>query len=132
MGATVTFLISLILLVAFVAFRLWEERRAKRTFPDTRAAVDVVIADMYHAAVTGDIPQKYQEAVLHFLYRLAHDTIVFLVEGLRAIERPLSGLSYRLRRSVPAANGKEPSAFLKTITPEKPAEGADAKIADSI
>ena len=82
--------------------------------------------------VTGDIPRKYQEAIVHFSYRLAHETIVFLVEGLRAIERPLSGLSYRLRRSVPAGNGKEPSAFLKTITPEKSAEGADAKTTDSI
>ena len=122
MGASVTFFISLALLAAFVVFRFWEEKRAQRVWVDTRSAADVVVSDMYHAAVTGDIPQKYQAAVVHFLYALAHDTVVFLVEGLRAVERPLSRLSYRLRRSVPAGSGKEPSAFLKTITPEKKSE----------
>jgi len=132
MDAAITFFISLVLLVAFIVFRFWEEKRAKRTFPNVRTAVDSVVADMYHGAVTGDIPKKYQTAAVHFFYMLVHDTIVFLVEGLRAIERLLSQLSYRLRRSVPSANGKEPSAFLKTITPEKPADGANAKTPDSI
>lgn len=132
MGASVTFFISLFLLIAFIAFRFWEERRESRVLARARAAADVLVSDMYQSAVSGDIPKKYQTAIVHFLYTLAHDTVVFLVEGLRAIERPLSQLSYRLRRSVPVANGKEPSAFLKTITPEKPASEVGAKTPDSI
>ena len=119
MGAAVTFFISLVLLVAFIAFRFLEEKRGRRVWTVTRASDDTVVSDMSHAAVTGDIPRKYQDATVHFLYTLAHDMIVFLIEGLRAIERPLARLSYRLRRSVPSGNGKEPSAFLKTITPER-------------
>ena len=122
MDAAITFFISLVLLAAFVLFRLWEEKRAKRVLPAIRATADVVVSDMYQSAVTGDIPKKYQTAAVHFLYTLAHDTLVFLVEGLRAIERPLSQLSYRLRRSVPQGSGKEPSAFLKAVTPEKKPE----------
>lgn len=132
MGAAVTFFISLFLLVAFVAFRFLEERRGQRAWATTRASADVVVSDMYRAAVTGDIPRKYQDAIVHFLYTLAHDMIVFIIEGLRAIERPLAQLSYRLRRSVPSGNGKEPSAFLKTITPERPPLEVGAKTTDSI
>ncbi|MDO8523974.1 MAG: hypothetical protein Q7R74_01960 [bacterium] len=132
MSAAVTFLIALALLVAFVVFRFWEEKRGVRLFAEKRAAADTVVAEMYRAAVMGNIPAEYRIAVIRFLHTLAHDTVVFLVEGLRAVERPLTRLSYRMRQSAPASNGKEPSAFLKTITPEKPANGADAKTTDSI
>ncbi len=80
---------------------------------------------MYRAAVMGNIPEEYRLAVMRFLHTLAHDTVVFLVEGLRALERPLTRLSYRMRQTAPTPNGKEPSAFLKTITPEKKAGDND-------
>lgn len=120
--AAITFFISLVLLLAFLAFRLYEAKRGARYLADVRAEADIVVSDMYRAAVTGDIPRKYQEAAVRFLYRLAHETVMFLVESLRAAERALSRLSYRLRRMAPPPSGKEPSAFLKAVAPEKRSE----------
>jgi hypothetical protein len=125
MGAAITFFVSLVLLVGFIAFRFFEERRGVRVWAHARTEADVVVAAAYQSAVTGNIPSEYRDATLHFLHALAHDLIVFLVEGLRAIERPLMRLSYRMRRSAPAAHGHEPSAYLKTITPEKRQESAE-------
>lgn len=120
--AAITFFISLVLLLAFLAFRLFESRRGIRYLAEARESADTLVSDMYRAAVTGDIPRKYQDAAARFLYRLAHETVMFLVESLRAAERSLSGLSYRLRRMAPPPSGKEPSAFLKAVAPEKRVE----------
>ncbi|MDE2079096.1 MAG: hypothetical protein KGI73_01775 [Patescibacteria group bacterium] len=119
MGAAITFFVSLVLLVVFVGFRFFEERRGFRVWMHLRTQTDAFVAEAYKGAVTGNIPSEYREALVHFLHRLAHDLVVTAVLGLRAIERPLMRLSYRMRRAAPKANGKEPSAFLKTITPEK-------------
>lgn len=125
MSAAVTFGIALVLLIAFIVFRFWEEKRAVRFLAPTRSGADEVVLDMYQAAVRGNVPEKYRIMVLKFLHLLAHETVAGAVEALRAAERPLTRLSYRLRRSVPAANGKEPSPFLKTLAPDKKPEGED-------
>lgn len=119
MSASVTFFICLFLLVAFIAFRFWEEKRQMRLFAHARATADTVVSGMYQAAVMGSIPEEYRIALARFLHSLAHETIVFLVEGLRAVERPLTRLSLRMRQNVPSTKGREPSAFLKNIVPEK-------------
>jgi hypothetical protein len=87
---------------------------------------------MYKAAVLGSIPEKYRLAAVALLHSLAHDAVVFAVEALRSLERPLARLSLRLRQSAPRPSGKEPSPFLKTIAPEKRAEVPSANPADSI
>jgi hypothetical protein len=125
MSAAVTFLLALILLVAFTVFRFYEQRTGVRHWAHARAVADDVVEKMYHAAVVGNIPAEYRTVIVHFLHTMAHDTVVFLVESLRSIERPLTRLSYRMRQSAPPPSGKEPSAFLKTITPEKKLEGED-------
>jgi len=122
MSAAITFLLALILLIAFVAFRFWEERKGARLWAHSRSVADEMVDKIYTAAVVGSVPAEYRTVAIHFLHTLAHDVIVFLVESLRSIERPLTRLSYRMRQSVPAPSGKEPSAFLKTITPEKKSE----------
>ncbi len=126
-----TFFLALILLLGFVGFRFWEEKRDVRVFAHARGIADEFAKHLYHSAVMGNISAEYRVALTHFLHTLAHDTVVFLVEGLRAIERPLTRLSYRMRKSPPAPAGKEPSAFLKTITPAPTPEkgrGADRSV----
>ena len=122
MSAAVTFLIALVLLVAFVFFRFWEQKRGVKVWADARNTADEVVSDMYTSAVLGSFPHKYRIAFLNFLHTLLHDSVVFAVESLRALERPLTRLSYRLRQSAPSANGKEPSAFLKNLVSEKKPE----------
>jgi len=123
MSAAVTFLLSLSLLTAFVLLRFWEEKRGVKAFAPFRKSADEVVSEMYKGAITGNISTKYRAELIHFLHTLTHDTVVFLVEGLRALERPLTRLSYRMRQSAPPPTTREPSEFLKTITPDKKGEG---------
>ncbi|MBV9349773.1 MAG: hypothetical protein JO026_03405 [Patescibacteria group bacterium] len=125
MPAAVTFFVSFFLLVAFILFRFWEAGRPRRILSRTRDVADIALLKAYRSAVTGGMPAEYRTEFLHFLHRLAHDTVVFLVEGLRSIEKLLLRLSYRMRHSAPQRKGKEPSEFLKTIGPGKKSESED-------
>jgi len=132
MAAAFTFAIAFILLAVFLAFRFWEERRGRRVWGAARDSADVVVVDMYSAAVMGNVPQKYRIALVALLHAIAHEAVVSAVRALQAVERPLARLSHRLRQSAPRGNGKEPSAFLKTITPEKRSEYPSTKSTDSL
>lgn len=132
MSAAFTFAIALILLGAFIAFRFAEEKRGRRIWANMRDSADVVVSDMYTAAVRGDVPEKYRTMLVGFFHMLAHDAVSAAVEALRAAERPLERLSRKLRHGAPAGNGKEPSAFLKTLTPEKRPEETSAATTDSL
>jgi hypothetical protein len=119
MWAAIPLVSSIVLLAGFVAFRMWEEKRGAKFFAAQRAEGDEIVSDLYRAVVMGNIPQKYREMFLAFLHNLTHAVVVLAVATLRAIERPLSRFSYRLRQRAPNTAAKEPSAFLKTLTPEK-------------
>ena len=119
MWAAIPLISSIVLLAGFVVFRLWEEKRGAKFFASERAEGDAIVADLYRAAVMGNIPQKYREMFLAFVHTVTHAVVVLAVATLRAIERPLSRFSYQLRQSAPGVGKKEPSAFLKTLTPDK-------------
>ncbi|MBY0538828.1 hypothetical protein K2P56_00140 [Patescibacteria group bacterium] len=119
MWAAIPLVSSIVLLAGFVAFRVWEEKRGRKFFASERAEADAIVSDLYRALVMGNIPQKYREMFLAFVHNATHMIVVLAVSTLRAIERPLSRFSYRLRQRAPGVIGKEPSAFLKTLTPEK-------------
>lgn len=120
--ATILFLVSLVLLVGFLVFRSWEEKRGVRLFATVRARLDERVLRTYHHAVTGTIPYRYRTAFFVFLQKMIHEAVLVIVGALRAIERPLTRLSYRMRMSTPKANGKEVSSFLRTIVPLKKRE----------
>jgi hypothetical protein len=133
MSAAVTFFISLGLLLAFFAFRIWEEKRGVRHFSRMRLSADETVRDMYQGAITGSIPRRYRVAFIAFLRRIAHESVIFLVESLRSVERPLTRLAYRMRMAAPNAKKKPVSPFLKTIAPEKTDEtGEDVKTTNPI
>ena len=118
-AAAITFFISLALLVGFVFFRFGEEKRGVKLWARTRDSYDATIADAYKQAVMGNLPSNWRVAFLSLMHKVSHAAVVLTVQALRAIERPLLRLSYRMRRGVPSANGKEPSEFLKTISEKK-------------
>lgn len=117
-AAAFTLLASLVLLSGYVVYRLWEEKRGVKIWARARESADVFVSDTYRKAVTGNIPSDWRDAFLKFMHQLSHAAVVLTVEVLRAIERPLLRLSHRMRRGgAPTGTGKEPSEFLKTITP---------------
>lgn len=120
--ATTLFFASFLLLVGFLIFRSWEEKRGIRLWADARTKLDEKVHRMYHRAVTGTIPYRYRTAFFVFLQKMIHEAVLVIVATLRAIERPLTRLSYRMRMATPKANGKEVSSFLRTIVPLKKRE----------
>lgn len=119
MFAVYTFVVALILLGAFVIFRMWEEKRGIRMWSRAREGVDMQVVEVYRSAVTGSIPQKYRIQFFAFLQHTVHEFVLLLVATLRAVERPLTRISYRMRMSASNTKKKEVSPFLKTIAPEK-------------
>ena len=132
MWALIPLLTSMALLAAFFWFRTWEEARGKRLFAAVREKADANVAAFYRQLVTGNIPKEYRAFLAAFLHNVTHAIVVLTVGALRAIERPLTRLSYKMRQQVPTGTKKEPSAFLKTITPEKPATPDSEKERDSV
>ncbi|MES2014239.1 MAG: hypothetical protein V4437_00290 [Patescibacteria group bacterium] len=125
MALIVTFFAAFILLAFFLAFRTWEEKKGVRLFAHARSAVDAEVTRLYEVAVTGSIPRQYRARFFAALQAGIHRVVITLVAGLRAAERPLTRLSFRMRMASSKANKKEVSSFLKTIAPDKPIVGAD-------
>lgn len=119
MWAAVPFFSTLILLGAFFGFLAWERKRGVRLFDVYRSALDEKVLRSYHRLVVGEIPASWRRIAFDFLHKTAHKAVVVSVEVLRAVERPLSKLSHRMRTRPPSVEGKEVSAFLKNIAPEK-------------
>jgi len=119
MWAPVLFFSSLVLFTAFAALKVWEERKGARILEPMRASLDAQLPRIYQAAVMGSLPTSWRHAVAVFAHDATHRAVVFLVEVLRAVERPLTRISFRMRIQKPSANGKGISPFLKSIMPEK-------------
>jgi len=122
MWAIIPFFSALALLGAFFGFRAWEMKRGTRLFDTFRAKIDVYASRAYATMVTGQIPPAWRITIVVVLHNVVHRAVVFSVETLRNIERPLTRLSHRLRTRAPSANGHEVSPFLKNIVPNKKAD----------
>lgn len=116
MFASIVFFSALILLGVFIVLRLLEEKRGTRfIMPSVRASLDVYATRWYDLAVTGSIPAEYRARVLMFFRQTLHSVVVLIVAGLRAVERPLTRLSYKMRMAASHTGTKEVSSFLKTM-----------------
>lgn len=115
-----TFIVAFVLLGVFVVFRVWEEKRGVRLWASLRKDADEQVVEAYRSAITGSIPQHYRIRFFAFLQHTVHECVLLLVATLRAVERPLTRISYRMRMSASNTNKKEVSPFLQTIVPEKP------------
>ena len=120
MFAVYTFVVAFVLLGVFIFFRMWEQKRRIRMWAGAREKADEQVVEAYRSAITGSIPQHYRIRFLAFLRNAIHELVLLLVATLRAVERPLTRISYRMRMSASNTNKKEVSPFLQTIVPEKP------------
>ncbi len=128
MWALIPFIVSLLLMAGYIAFRMHEEKKGFMLFATARAKADEAVLGAYRAAVTKDIPSHFRVFLIHAAHYVTHAVVVLAVQVLRAIERPLARFSYRLRRNIPVANGKAPSDFLTTIKPAKPSSDGESKV----
>lgn len=110
------FFASLILLGTFILFRFFEETRGVRLFAQERSMADESALRLYRTLITGNLSAEYRVKVARFFRETLHRLVVLIVEGLRAVERPLTRLSYKMRMSTTSSPTKEVSSFLKTIT----------------
>lgn len=124
MTASFVFLGTAIMVgLIFLAGKAWEIRRGVRVYDSVRTMLDQYASEIYTALVTGGIPLRWRQSVTLFMHQSTHALVQAAVHGLRAVERPLARLSYRMRVSKPKAGGAEVSEFLKTITPDKQGNG---------
>ena len=114
----IPFIIGLLGTISFVFFRLWEVRRTRRFFENYRALLDRMTERLYGILVFGEIPRHYRTRLALVVRSLSHRAVHSAVLALRALERPLARVSHRMRMSA-AESEREPSDFLKTITPQK-------------
>ncbi len=119
-AAAITFFITLVLLIGYVLYRIGEEKRGIKLWAHARESADAEITSAYKNAVMGNLPSNWRNTFVLFARRVSHAAVVLAVEALRAVERELLKISHRMRRGgAPTGTGKEPSEFLKTITPDK-------------
>lgn len=114
--------VAALLGVLFLVVRTIEVRRGTRFFDEQRTVLDGYAAELYSALVMGGIPVRWRQYTAFLMHRVTHEVVHLAVLSLRAVERPLARLSYRMRVSQPKTGG-EVSSFLKTITPEKSGSG---------
>ena len=125
LASIIPFCVGLVGLSAFGFVRLWEERRGARVFPVLRARLDRAALRLWHMSVSGEVSREYRLHLFRAAHALAHRIIVDLAMFLQRIERPLFRMSRRMRTSIAKEGRREPSEFLKTITPDKKIESVD-------
>lgn len=124
MSGLIPFVVGLAGILLFVGVRFFENKRGARFFGPLRESLDASTVRIYRALVLGDIPRSYRKHVLHALRRAVHSFVVFLATLLRRIERMLSRAGHSLRPTrAERSQDRNPSQFLKTITPEKKGDG---------
>lgn len=115
----VPFVLGLAGFVGFVVVRMWEARRGARIVETHRASLDATVASLWRTLVVGDPGVMLRHQALALAHALSHRTLASFATLLRTIERPIARISHRMRMMPPKAPTREPSEFLKTITPEK-------------
>jgi len=112
----VIFIVGVLGLVLYALLRFFEISRGKRFFDAVRSRLDAFSSRVYRLAVFGELPHGYRAWFSARVGELVHHAVVALVAWLRAIERPLSRMSRRLRVSRHTSTAsREPSSFLKDI-----------------
>ena len=102
-----------------MSLRRYEYARGVRFFEERRAELDVRAEELWAALVTGGVPMSWRTYAQAVLHDITHLGVHSAVELVRAIERPLARLSYKMRVSAPKSGSAPVSSFLRTITPDK-------------
>lgn len=113
--------VGLVLTLCYILFRVWEVRRGVRIYNERRLLLDHWAERVYETLVLGGVPLSWRRYAVAVVHEISHEAVRLMVVIIRAVEKPLVRLSYRLRVSAPK-NGAQPvSEFLRTIAPDKQA-----------
>ncbi len=112
-------LIALCAILAVVTVRRVETARGARYFDATRTVLDRRALEFWEALVMGGIPVSWRSYARAIMHDTAHLLVRLAVETVRALERPLVKLSYKMRVTAPKSGAAPVSEFLKTLSPEK-------------
>ncbi len=110
--------LSLILALSYIWIRRFETVRGVRYREEMRVRFDQRAEMLWTGLVEGGIPLEWRHYAKIAAHTTSHQAVRIAVETVRAIERPLARLSYKLRVTAPKGAG-EVSEFLKTLSPEK-------------
>lgn len=113
----IVFLVGVVGLLLFPGVLMFEAHRGTRFFDTGRARLDRITRRAYRMLVFGEIPHTYRFYLVRTFRLVTHRVIVGAVSLLRALERPLSRMSHRMRRSNEVTL-RAPSPFLQTISPK--------------
>jgi ABC-type dipeptide/oligopeptide/nickel transport system permease subunit len=111
--------VALSAILGFISLRRAEEARGARYFEAERTILDERAAILWTALVLGGVPVSWRNYARAVLHDVTHLSVHSAVEAVRAVERPLAKLSYKMRVSAPKSGNAPVSNFLRTITPEK-------------
>lgn len=134
LAGMIPFIVGALGIVLFVAFRFFESGREHRFFAHQRKMLDTVTTRVYRTLVLGELPHSYRQLFIDAVRGALHSVVLVVVSVLRKIERPLSRMSHRMR-APRTKNGesRDPSAFLKTISPKKKMKKEDGnELEDSV
>jgi hypothetical protein len=117
----VLLVVGLVLTLCFILFRAWEVRRGSRLYNERRLLLDHWAERVYETLVLGGVPLSWRRYAVAVSHEVSHEAVRLLVAIIRAVEKPLVRLSYRLRVSAPKTGAQPVSEFLRTIAPDKQA-----------
>lgn len=115
----VILLVALSAMLGFLSLRRFEVARGERFFETHREVLDARAEVLWTSLVVGGIPLSWRRYATAFAHEASHALVHLAVEVVRAVERPLARLSYRMRVSAPKSGSTPVSDFLRIITPEK-------------
>ncbi len=115
----VLLLIALSAILGFFSLRRYETAHGIRFLNAQRSVLDERALELWRTMVLGGVPLSWRNYVKALIHSATHFGVQSAVEAVRALERPLARLSYKMRVSAPKGGGAPVSNFLRTITPEK-------------
>ncbi len=113
--------VGLVLALSFIVFRMWEVRSGVRIYNARRQRLDQWAERVYETMVLGGVPLSWRRYAVAVVHEISHEAVRLMVAIIRAVEKPLVRLSYRLRVSAPKTGAQPVSEFLRTIAPDKQA-----------
>jgi len=119
MSAIITFGASVILTVAFLLFKMWENAKGEYYFADTREVIDKkvmhIVAFVY--ALVLRLPQIFSPRKI--IRITTKHTMQWLAKGAKMLERKAHALAMRLSYSDDVNPTKKPSDFLQEVVKHK-------------
>ncbi len=118
MAYLIFILVSLALLVGFLALTQYEERRGSRFFAGERAQLDRQAARVEFIFAHVDLAAFARDEVRRIASRIGHDTVHLSLQAVRMLERVLTRLvrDLRTRHDIDTTPRESSRPFVKTLS----------------